>query len=187
MSSSSPALCSREEAHARVQADLNSRSTDISGRLERLVPKILKINRVSWHEEEPGAFDEVALNAAKDLEKLAVYQSEEVDTAKLLGYMGFWIRKLKPIKVADHPEQVVRRNINEMLSLWLITELKITEVKYLAQSGENGAIAERDRLITRIKNCFKDSELIEYITHCMRVRTFGPHHYVLMLKLLQLP
>lgn len=175
-------MVSRSEAHQRLRADVDTLTVDITEKLERTVPKVLAKYGIDWHEFEPGCFDEVAANTAKDLEKLAVYQNESVDPHKQIGYSAFWIRKLKPIKVAHSRDNKVFSCVNEHLSLWLACEQLISHLDTQAETKGDPARRIRDQIVERIGKFLKDTKGINYLIHCMRSRTFGPHHYVILLR-----
>ncbi|CAA7616451.1 hypothetical protein MTBLM5_20075 [Magnetospirillum sp. LM-5] len=51
----------------------------------------------------------------------------------------------------------------------------------VADRGEQ-ARKLRDEVVSRIDRSLKDAKGLAYIVHCMRSRTFGPHHYVILLR-----
>ncbi|OAN56863.1 hypothetical protein [Magnetospirillum moscoviense] len=175
-------MTTRAEAHQRLRADVDDLAALISDKLERVVPRVLAKYGVEWHEVEPGWFDEVAANTAKDLEKLAVYQNEAVDPHKQIGYAAFWIRKLKPIKIAHTNDKKPFACVNEHLSLWLACEQLVSHMDAVVADRGDQALKLRDEVVSRIHRFLKDAKGISYIVHCMRSRTFGPHHYVILLR-----
>lgn len=181
-------MTTREDAALRLLADQERLSGKLSLTLDTVVPNVLKKYGVRWRNPQPGAFDEVANNASKDLEKLALYQEDSIDPLKQMGYAAFWIRKIKPLDQSEVQGKAayVAREINERLSIWLACEALRSHWTKVAkadskESGRSKAIS------SRIDSYLADADSMGYLVHCMRSRTFGPHHYVMMLNNLSLP
>lgn len=173
--------CTREQAQEVLRREIELRAEEIAHYLDMTIPRVLKRHGLEWSEAHPGAFDEVARLAAKDLEKLAVYQNEKIDRHKQIGYVCFWIRKLKPIKVALRRDGGAEPHVNELLSIWLGCELLISHVEGKV-GGNSARQSTAEAIIARIRRFMADNKAISYLVHCMRVRTFGPHNYVIMLN-----
>ena len=111
-----------------------------------------------------------------------LYHGDSVEFTKMIAYACFWLRKLKPVSdttissVTHESEKV--HEVNEYIFLYLMKELTVTFI-------EDGMVdLDPQSTLNKLKIFFEDKGLVEYITHSMRRRTFGPHHYVIILKML---
>jgi hypothetical protein len=120
----------------------------------------------------------------KDLKRLAISQENEIADTKYAAYWAFWVRKLKPIRVAwaDEEKKNEITDINERAAL----ELALTTVKHagkhpacmirgscsIARCNGSQCIEQYvNDYFTLYKNYYS-----EYIIYSMGKRTFGPHH-----------
>nr|CAX84022.1 uncharacterized protein [uncultured bacterium] len=138
----------------------------------------MKSYGIKEHELSAKAVREVAWHSARDIQKLAIYQEDSVDPIKFFGYLAFWVRKLKPVRHAVAGGEAIT-DINEKLSVWILVS---AASKYVSESedvfSKDDALAISDRL----KRIVSDGNRMDYLVHCMRARTFGPHHYVIILQ-----
>jgi len=120
---------------------------------------------------------EIAENCARDLVKLSIYQNDEVNPIKTFGYICFWVRKLKPMEATTYGENAVK-DINEKLSIWLM-EWLIDE--FYSEFANDAEHLKAKVIRKRFKKLINSPERMTYLVHCLRNRTFGPHHYALLL------
>jgi len=155
----------------------------VSSNTEALLTQIVKAIGVPHFEISDGKVLEVAVCLLKDLMRLAITQLDDVADTKYAAYWAFWIRKLKPIRVAwaDDAKTKEITDINERAAL----ELAIATVKQAGKhehcgvrsqcplSCDGAACVERytNTYFTVNKNYYS-----EYIIYSMGKRTFGPHH-----------
>ena len=152
---------------------------------------------------------EIATSFVKDIKRLTDHQDNGISVTKYVGYWAFWIRKLKPVSsafmnddtqrsfnetpiIGDHTQELVY--INEIISL----EFAITFLADIRSNIPDNADLY-DPIRTQCSNtsckgsdCFiktvdmyftmNGGENIHYILYSMRFRTFGPHHYAMMLQ-----
>lgn len=148
--------------------------------LERIIPSLIGkhgVRAIDIRANNP--FEEVGYNAALDLVKLDLYHREGTQFSKFAGYVAFWVRKLKPITCAYDNDNNIVEDINEKLSVWLALELLRQD--YIKSNKSS------DELLRHFDQKAKlvlDPKQLNYIIHCMRARTFGPHHYVIMINMM---
>jgi hypothetical protein len=125
-----------------------------------------------------------------------------IHPAKYVGYLCFWVRKLKPIsrafsrtetqKAKDrggalaHQDEIITANETVTVSLcvlWLFKFCKAGKIPEL-----NGMTVDRAK--ERLSNAMfdvlnlgsdvgaREGSILESVTYDMRYRTFGPHHLV---------
>lgn len=164
-----------------LDADLEKNAAILSKILKAVIPAALKAEGI-----EPEIGDtthrliaEVAYRTHADIQKLRFYQEDDVDPYKLIAYLCFWIRKLKPIPVYPKNGQALL-DINEKLSLWLMSAL----VEYFAKANIIKNIGDAKRISEKASVLFRDEQLFKYTVHALRYRTFGPHHYTVIMRLI---
>ena len=57
----------------------------------------------------------------------------------------------------------------------------MTRYNKLKAKEEPSFKAKATMMNKRLQALTQDAERMKYLVHCMRVRTFGPHHYVILL------
>lgn len=132
----------------------------------------------------------------RDIYRLDEQQRGAVSLAKFAGYWGFWIRKLKPIspgRLKDNPESEEYPELNELAAINFAVEI----IQLLRQSERFEDFVWRECREDNAQSCngivcfsmhvstfFKANEgfFLDYIKHSLRVRTFGPHHFSLVLE-----
>lgn len=160
---------------------------------------------------------EASIHFHKDIQKiLQTHQSDgqlvldgQVDPLKIISYMVFWIRKVKPISNCYHkadiekaprPTDLEIADINERVSISLgqYLTLKLCLAGRLEKMKINKNIS-KDIVYERLQKIFanykdlivceddEDCNLVnknsvyERMVYDMRFRTFGPHHFTLLL------
>jgi len=169
----------------------------------RIVSDILESLGVSEteHEIDRDILVEVAEFFLCDIYRIDKQQRGSVSIAKWAGYWAFWVRKLKPISMVNLDDEVEYENIshqdavhiNEIVSLQLALEIvaKYREFDGLEdivgrhckkiQNGECDGVSCFWKFAIRYMN-FSDEFYSKYLTYSMRNRTFGPHHYALLME-----
>ncbi|MXQ07888.1 hypothetical protein GQ651_08520 [Alphaproteobacteria bacterium GH1-50] len=137
----------------------------------------------------------------RDIYRVDKQQRGSVSIAKWAGYWGFWIRKLKPVKMQTLEDDATYKtisiedavNINERVAFQFALEIVAGHRKYggfqdhvyrncsLAAAGECDGVDCFWKFALRYMN-FEDEFFSNYITYSMRNRTFGPHHFALLLE-----
>jgi len=146
--------------------------------LESLIPQVLTGIDIEDYQISDEILIEVAYNAAKDIEKITLYQKNNVDEIKIAGYLGFWIRKLKPVqKAVRKADGRIEVAVNERVSIWLMAAI-LTRQSQRASRDK----AQRSQIFNAFSALKKDNEKLKYLLHSMRYRTFGPHNYVVWLR-----
>lgn len=164
-----------------VDEDHRENSSALAFILRNLCHKALEERDIDADFGDKEAFTEIAQQIYKDWQRLRLYQDDNVDLYKFAGYMGFWVRKLKPFRSAYTPRGMSRtsakrvHDVNEQLSIWIMGAL----VTRLAASGQ--VQPSRPGLAGRFQRFYANQALYDYTVHSMRTRTFGPHHYVILL------
>lgn len=146
--------------------------------IEKLVDSLLKELRIDYNEVPRTYLEEAAYNAAKDIYKMALYHPDGLEPLKTFGYMCFWVRKIKPVLGATRQGKPCRE-VNELLSIHMAASLC---VRYSALYPEDIPNRDKDAVKRRAKAFLGDKRRMDYLVHCMRYRTFGPHHYVMILQ-----
>jgi hypothetical protein len=170
----------RDAVIAHIVASVETRAAEIRRLADATVPQLLEHYGVTSCNNSNILMNDVAYNCSKDLEKIAIYQKDSVDQLKTFGYFGFWIRKIKPIEQAAKGSSPFKE-VNEYLSVWVIGSLVTRHCKLMAKKDPSRR-AEAAASIYAIEKLINDSKRLEYLVHCMRSRTFGPHHYVILLQ-----
>jgi hypothetical protein len=126
---------------------------------------------------------EVAQYFLKDLRRLAIPQENEIADTKYAAYWAFWVRKIKPVRVAwlDDAKQDEITDINERAAL----ELAIATVKHAGKHpaclirGACLITCDGSRCVEQYTSDYftvNENYYSEYIVYSMGKRTFGPHH-----------
>ena len=154
--------------------------------------------------------DELSAFFLRDIYRIDQQQRGEVSLAKYAGYWAFWVRKLKPISNPQYVSKDTEKrhitdrdlkSINEIVSLsfaiYLVNDSRMQADKLKPVRGQREDVVRREcaRLEEgRCKgaDCFKahteryitfnDGFFLQYITYSMRNRTFGPHHFALLIE-----
>ena len=153
------------------------------------------------HEIDRDILVEIAEFFLRDIYRIDKQQRGSVSIAKWAGYWAFWVRKLKPISMANLADDVDYEkithqdavHINEIVSLHLALEIV---AKYREFDGLEDIVGRNCRKVqnrecdgvvcfwkfaTRYMN-FHDEFYSKYLTYSMRNRTFGPHHFALLME-----
>lgn len=133
----------------------------------------------------------------RDIYRLEEQQFEQISLAKFAGYWGFWIRKLKPIsgavRVGAEEKQTEVQEINEIVSiLFAIEIMKILREKAVFHDAVWSACQTHANTKCSGTKCLDDHAhvffnfnkrfFLNYIHYSMRHRTFGPHHFALLME-----
>lgn len=122
---------------------------------------------------------EAAFNAAKDIYKNMLYHPNGIEQIKLFGYLCFWVRKIKPVMGGVKADGSPFRDINEMVAIRMAAQLCIRYAKLHREDIPNSDV---DAVKNRAKAFLNDPRRVDYLIHSMRYRTFGPHHFVMLLQ-----
>jgi len=171
---------SRDAVIAHIDASVEKRAAEIRLLADAVIPMVLKSYGVGTSSSSNLAMNEASYNCAKDLEKIAIYQKDRVNQLKTFGYFGFWIRKIKPIEQATR-HGAAFKEVNEYLSIWILGALVTRHYKLIAEKDPSRK-EEAATIIRTFDKLLNDQKRMDYLVHCMRSRTFGPHHYVIMLQ-----
>lgn len=136
---------------------------------------------------------ELAYFFYRDIYRIKVQQNDQVTAAKFAGYLGFWIRKLKPISQAFKVGTDTEDPNLEILEINELAGLQVS-INVLIEDGKGGSETQLHDPVRR--NCqdntcdgkvclteyvrlyFGLPTNVDYILYSMRHRTFGPHHLV---------
>jgi hypothetical protein len=164
---------------------------------KRIIKGILKSLQVKAKVDK-DLLEEVAEFFLRDIYRIDRQQRESVSAAKFAGYWAFWVRKLKPISRATPLTKAAKpfadaRSINEIVALQFGIEIlrHVRTVEGFSDNvrqecsnfiegkcdGSSCLLAYARRYLTFDKNFYHD-----YIIYSMRNRTFGPHHFALLLE-----
>lgn len=146
----------------------------------------------------------------KDIDKLIDYHDHQhgVGIEKVIGYLSFWIRKLKPLSFARPllsisesdgavvvNEQFAHNHINELVSIYVVKLLlegyfdeKANQAtgerqKYYRQVVSNVGVSFNKLFASLLDGSLHKSFLYTCV-YDMRFRTFGPHHVAHMVRYL---
>lgn len=146
--------------------------------VESLIYAILKERGIGFNEVPRSYIQEAAYNASKDIHKHMLYHPDGLEQLKVIGYLCFWVRKIKPIIGATEMGKPLKE-ANEIVAVHMAGELC---VKYAR--AYPGDIPEKDpeAVKKRVTSFLRDKRRIKYLVHSMRYRTFGPHHFVMLLQ-----
>lgn len=177
--------------------------------LHALLYKLIAQNMGSFAFVSYQTCEDIVDHHERDLKRLiALHQQKSIDPAKHIGYLVFWVRKLKPISAA-FPRQLMQNedggfladttslpreaevvSINELVSIYLAQHLILTYVKRGGIAPELTTDAERASLTSKINDIINDiltsrtdaghvaGNAFGAFVYDMRYRTFGPHHVV---------
>lgn len=182
MTPSSTPLTPREEAIELFNLSATERAAEFTSLLDGIVSKLMTRHGVKSYYMSRKDMDEAMMACGKDIEKMAIFQHDNIEVMKLVGYMCFWIRKIKPFHSAVTPAGEKITDINERFSLWLLELLGCMQMRRGDPANKkvysNADIAD---VRSRFDQFFKDEKYFNYVIHSMRARTFGPHHFVIFL------
>lgn len=150
--------------------------------LQRNVPTLCAEHGFEAKGLESEAYDEVAKKAVRDIQRLLIYQAGNLEFLKYSAYISFWFRKLQPIRDAariraDGTAFGVARDLNERCAVWLMGCSQWTH--YIRKDEANGLSIRK-----KYREFFSSPDF-EYAIDSMRNRTFGPHHFVLLAKMIE--
>jgi hypothetical protein len=147
---------------------------------------------------DPELVEELTMFFLRDIYRIDQQQRGSVSLAKTTGYWAFWIRKLKPIKDAKLTKNSsFNKNeltyVNEVVAIQFAMEL-VTEFR--ESGGFTDVVREecnrRDGEACNGVACFgkyvgnylsfHDEFFKKYLTYSMRNRTFGPHHFAILIE-----
>jgi hypothetical protein len=147
------------------------------------------------------ACQDIIVHHERDLARLRVIHPEGVHPSKHIGYLVFWIRKLKPAANAFPIDQVLAHasgdippdheitTINELICIYVAQHLVLS----YADDGLIGPHFESEQresfknrikaiatgvLSSRIDVGHSEGNVFRSFIYDMRYRTFGPHHVV---------
>jgi hypothetical protein len=167
-----------KKANKEFKNELEDQTIQLSLSLQSIIPQALKAE--GFEPDFGGTTEkllrEVAFQSSKDLIKIRLYQQDDVDIHKMVAYVCFWIRKVKPIP-AYPVNGKARVDINERLSLWMMSAI-ITRMYQKRNDPRLPQVSEK------FKKFFAITALFDYVVHSLRYRTFGPHHYVIIMRLI---
>lgn len=161
-----------------VDAEVKKYAVFYSRETDKVVLRILQDIGVQTHSVPRTLIEEVGYNVAKDFCKLSIYHPKGVDLLKPLGFMCFWVRKIKPIREAVR-DGVNIKEINELVSVRMMGHLA---KRYAEKHPGDIKDGDVDGVHARVRGFIGDEKRVDYIIHCMRYRTFGPHHYIMLLQ-----
>lgn len=152
----------------------------------------------------PKCCREIAEFFLRDINRISEQQQESISLSKYHGYMGFWIRKLKPVSLAfpnsnqagaiaspsegvddvDWDKEIT--DVNERIALRVVLNQIMN-----ADSDESLDPVRRSCKVSCDKvSCVKlfsseyfnakGGQNMDYLIHSMRRRTFGPHHMAML-------
>jgi len=134
----------------------------------------------------------------RDIYRLDRQQRGSVSLAKYAGYWAFWIRKIKPLANANPTGETGFTNddairINEIVAIRLALELVVV----IREKGIFQDHVRENCLLVKSHQCngvrcflsfskkyleFNDEFYHKYLIYSMRHRTFGPHHFALLIE-----
>jgi len=134
----------------------------------------------------------------RDIYRIDQQQRGSVSLAKHAGYWAFWIRKLKPISGAQHagdPYLVKEEleSINEVVAVFFAIQLVLD----MREASSSDDMVRRKCIETEPDFCngvecfqkyikgylnFEEGFFLKTIVYSMRNRTFGPHHFALLIE-----
>lgn len=167
---------------------------ELAHEIETAIRKYAAEIKVTFDLSQPILF-EAAYYFLRDINRIRAQQGDKVTAAKFAGYLGFWIRKLKPLSMAfeeaedDPGAEIVY--LNELVGLQLALNYLIEDGK-----GKNEKLAfdpiryRCEEIDCDGRKCLRDyirmylslTTNYDYIIYSMRHRTFGPHHLVSILE-----
>jgi hypothetical protein len=169
----------RQEIAKYLDSQVKLQATKYVRYLNSIIVRELEELNIQYDDIVDTCLLEAALNAAKDLNKMALYHPiNGVEPLKLLGYLCFWVRKIKPVIGAKQGGEPYRA-VNELLSIHMAAILCVRYAKKHPGDVPNSDASAVER---RARSFMKDQRRVDYLVHCMRYRTFGPHHYVMILQ-----
>ncbi len=148
---------------------------------------------------------EVIIHHSRDVGKLFDVQPKGVEATKFIGYLAFWVRKIKPLSnaysIVDVAEVLDDENkdpdiswkeitqINELASIEIVKRLLHSYVvnpdsKLISGSPDvrlqvaDRALAIMDGYLTIDTAHDEFKNFKDIMVYDMRFRTFGPHHMV---------
>ena len=169
-------LPSWDGIHGFLKEHCDQTAAKISLLLRDICFKALDARKIKADFGTVEQFREIAVYAAKDLQRLQIYQKDQVDPIKMAAYVGFWVRKLKPFTNGYGPDGKAIRPINEHISI-------IVSFALLTRWMKEGSIPPIEGIEEKIRRFYQNEALFSYIVHSMRFRTFGPHHFVIVMKM----
>lgn len=126
----------------------------------------------------------------KDIYRIDEHQRGDVSLSKFAGYWAFWLRKLKPIVML---EEGWPTDINERVALQFAISIIIATRSSSRFSDQIWVQCDADHETTcdgakcfflyiqgflKFHNNFMEKDIL----HTLRKRTFGPHHFALLLE-----
>jgi hypothetical protein len=166
------------EIATHLEEAVKSESVAYARDMETIIDSQMKEIGVDYKEIPRSSIQEAAYSAAKDIYKITLYHPDGIDTMKVFGYFCFWVRKIKPVHGATQYGKPFR-HINELLSIHMAAHLCVRFAENHPTKIPNKDVEGVKR---RALNFIQDSRRVDYLVHSMRYRTFGPHHYVMILQ-----
>ena len=144
---------------------------------------------------------DVITHHERDLKRLLALHPEGVHPCKHIGYLVFWVRKLKPIAISFRIADIIEfrdaeiplgREVaadNEIISIYLAQHLLLSYIEdgFIPEGSPEG---QRELYKTNVKNIIQTilskrtdvgnemKTTFDAFVYDMRYRTFGPHHVV---------
>ncbi|WP_448202631.1 hypothetical protein [Azospirillum sp. sgz302134] len=187
---------------AVTDADLRrgSRAADLAVHFHNLALRILDARGIEATLSRASFFD-VADRYLVDAERFSAEEPDGVRPSKHVGYIAFWIRKLKPLsnavvdteseKDAAHSGLKEIVDINEQMAIWMAFEqlrdfAQAQEIEvHDGASGTDYKLIYTERLFRICVDRFCEqkvdvngSNMFDRLVRDLRYRTFGPHHLV---------
>jgi hypothetical protein len=188
-----------------VSVDVPSKQVAfLAAESEAVIETILDDLQVSAKVDD-GLLRQVTSYFLRDVYRLDQQQRGSVSLAKYAGYWGFWVRKLKPISSPMLQGDFLTKDelefINEIVSVYLAVQLVMDwrqrEGMVQGSRGYESEIVRSQCSELNPGNCdgvvcferfvggylhFHKKFFMNYITYSMRNRTFGPHHFALLME-----
>lgn len=180
-----------------ISSEQDESATNLKTLLERLLTeKCQCLGRVSMH-----TCQEVIVHHERDLMRLGSLHPNGIHPSKHIGYLAFWIRKLKPVSnayplsvVSEYEDGIIPDGkevlaINEILSIYVAKHLTISYIEdghieptlttnLRQQFIKNIVNLMTDVLSARIDAGHMQGSVFRAFIYDARYRTFGPHHVV---------
>lgn len=168
-------------------------AVEVAAAIETTIRKYAEEINVVYVLSRPILF-EATYYFLRDINRIRAQQGDQVTAAKFAGYLGFWIRKLRPLSMAFFVEETEPESeivhFNELVGLNLALVYLIEDGKGggelafdpIRNSCDNAECDGRQCLVKYVNLYLSLSSNYDYIIYSMRHRTFGPHHLVSILE-----
>lgn len=165
----------------------------------RLIERTLNAGGVTQFTLSPIRIRQLADALEKDLRRIEDNQGAGIALTKVVGYWAFWIRKTRPVIIAYEgiaPASGEPNLFSEIADINERVALEFAVSALSSQSREGGVIHDPFRSECKASSCdgracmrayarytlnIHDNVFEKYLLYSMRFRTFGPHHFVMLL------